>query len=789
MTEPPPRLLGGDAIVDGYRILRPIGAGGTGTVFAAEEIATGRAVALKALRDDRDDADARARFEREADAANAVGHPGIVPVLATGRLADGRPYLVLPLLDGKTLREELEARGPLPERGAWEIARQVAEALGAAHAFGVVHRDVKPENVFLERAAGDAPRVRLLDFGIAKRIEDAALTRLTGTGAPLGTPAYMAPEQWWAAPVDGRTDQYALGAVLFEMLTGRPPFEANGFAELLQKHLHESPAPLPHDANDVVRRMLAKEKTGRFSTMADLVREGDRVFSSATTPARAPATRGPAVAVATVAASGAALLVGVGYAGAVRRDVVMWFVGGGLAIQIGIVLLAMAALVAIARGVSSRTVYWLALAPAFFGLGVTYIGWAAVEGGTRRAAPLDRLDVLHEGIFELNLLRFLGFGLAAAALVALAVVHARSCERHSSNAIDRIALGAAGVIAAVAWARACPSVVLVAAVLAATAIAGVLPARRTTGDRARRATALDRTFAVVVAAGLTAAVAFARIEAREAAAWATDTTRIQRVNEIIDAARERSVSTALIVIVLASIIVVEAIALRRAAREHVGLFEAWPRRFGVLLGAVAVAVLADVWIHVRLAEARAAVRQTLAPQFALFAALDPPMAQAGIGGSPRRATTLQVSRSMVAVNGTPVAPIGAMMSSQGQAHVGAEIDRALATAAAQGENAALVSLMVDREVPFGVVRRLLLRARAAGATTADILLTRGEAPHLPDDAPGEAALVKATDFVTLPVVVADDGAEPRDDQGFGEVLPALVRSAGHLRSDVLSGGQ
>ena len=773
MTSPPPVVLGSGLIVDGYRILRPIGEGGAGAVFAAEEIASGRAVALKALRVDRDDADARARFEREAAAANATFHPGIVPILATGTLADGRPYLVLPLLEGRSLREELDARGPLPERDAWEIVRQVADALGAAHRKGVVHRDIKPENVFLEHGA--VTGVRVLDFGIAKRIEDAELTRLTGTGALLGTPAYMAPEQWWAAPVDGRTDQYALGGMLFELLTGRPPFEAHSFAELLQKHLHELPPPLACNASDVVRRMLAKEKADRFSTMGELVREGDRVFFRAATPAAA--TLSTSVVVAMVAACGAALLVGVGYAGWARRDVVAWFVGGGLVGQPAIAVIGLVALAAVARRSASRSVFWLALAPGLVGLGMTYVGWTLVKGATQRAPPLARLDVLHEGIFEINMLRFLGFGLAAVVLVAIAVVHGRSRTRPDPDVLSRVALGAAGVIAALAWALSAPSVLLVAAVLAAPAIAGV------------RHRALERSFAVVVAAGMAAAVAFARIEAREAAAWSTDTTRLERVREIVSAARERSISTVLIGLVLAIVVVVEAAGLRRAARGQAGTLAAGARRFGFLLGAVAIVVCADIWLHVELAGARAGVRRVLAPQFALFAALDPPKAEDGIGGPPHRATALQISRTMVAVDGVPVAPIAALMSPEGQAHVGAEIDRALAAAASKGETPSLVSLMVDREVSFGIVRRLLLRARASGATTAEVLLTRGEPPDLPADAPGEATLVKATDFVALPVLVGKDGADPGDDQTFAEVVPALVRSAGHLRSDVLSGGQ
>src|SRR5262245_41882917 len=225
-------------MVGAYRIDRLLGVGGVGAVYAAEEPTIKKRVAIKVLqRAFVDDAAMAERFRREACAANEIRHPGIVDVFAIGALPDGRPYLVMSLLEGRSLRDEIKARGSLPPDEAWRIAREVAEALTAAHAAGIVHRDLKPDNVFLERVKDGVLRARVLDFGIAKVLpppEGAEPMKLTGTGVPLGTPAYMAPEQWWCQGITARTDQYAFGAMLFAMMAGRPPFDSNQFVELVQ---------------------------------------------------------------------------------------------------------------------------------------------------------------------------------------------------------------------------------------------------------------------------------------------------------------------------------------------------------------------------------------------------------------------------------------------------------------------------------------------------------------------------------------------------------------------------
>jgi hypothetical protein len=716
------------AVVDGYRVDRRIGAGGVGAVFAAVEVATDRPVALKVLRSAPEDPQAAERFERESSAANAAGHPGIVPVLATGKLGDGRPYLVLPLLHGATLRQALESRGSFAPKEAWAIARQVAAALGAAHACGVVHRDMKPENIFLEERLPevDEARARVLDFGLAKRT-DVALSKLTETGAPLGTPTYMAPEQWWSAAVDGRTDQYALGVTLFEMLRGRPPFEATSFAELLQKHLHEAAPSLTisQGIDELVARMLQKEKNERFASMDELVREGDRAFGYESSEKRAGMQALSAVArVLGVAGVGLALLWAIGYAGEIRRDLVQWFFQGGLVFQVSATAFFVAALVQVARRVrgavaAPRSVIWLALAPALVGLGGTSVGWITVEAAARRTPPLDRIDLVHDGMFEANLDRFLGFALSAIALTALVV--SRGWRRPRLPAVE-----------------------------------------------------VERGFATLLAAGLAAAVGLARIDAREAAAWAGSATRAERVREIMSAATERRVSTILIAAVFGLVLVVEGARLRRASSAI-----RRSRQTVLLAATVAIALGLELRLYFGFRATRDGFRSELAPQFALFAELDPPAVE---GFEPTRfpphaGAALQIARTMIAADGAPIAPIAALASAQGENHIGQEIDRVLASAAAHGRSPTRLSLMIDREVPFGIVHKLLARARASGVERAELLLTRGSPPSLPENSPMEAALVKASDFVALPVVLADDGMRFADEEQFGGIVPELVQHA------------
>jgi tRNA A-37 threonylcarbamoyl transferase component Bud32 len=256
-----------------YRIERHLGSGGMGMVYAARHLRTGRRYAIKTLLPDaRLSPDAIKRFEREATAASALGHAGIVAVHDFHETADGVHYLVMDLLEGETLEERLGRVGSLAWPEAQRIALEVGSALAAAHDQGLLHRDLKPANIFLATTPGGPERAVLLDFGLAKPLAEAGVTRLTQSGAAVGTPMYMSPEQARGEALDVRSDVYGLAAVVFEMVTGAPPFFDRTLAGVYAKLLTES-APrvggsgCPAEVDDVLACALAKTPGERFASI------------------------------------------------------------------------------------------------------------------------------------------------------------------------------------------------------------------------------------------------------------------------------------------------------------------------------------------------------------------------------------------------------------------------------------------------------------------------------------------------------------------------------------------
>ena len=260
-----------------YRIERVVGTGGMGVVAECTHLALDDRVALKMLRQDIVvDVDTIERFKREGKAAAKLKSEYVAHVYDVGELENGTPFMVMEFLEGHDLGELIMQRGHLPVPWATQMIVQTCEALAEAHSIGIVHRDVKPTNLFVTWRPDGTSLIKVLDFGISKAT-NASDMHLTQTQSLLGTPAYMSPEQMRSArTVDARTDIWSLGTVLYELLEGRKPFEAESFSEMCVKVAVDPPAPMrnvPPRLAEIVMRCLAKSPEQRFASMAELGRE------------------------------------------------------------------------------------------------------------------------------------------------------------------------------------------------------------------------------------------------------------------------------------------------------------------------------------------------------------------------------------------------------------------------------------------------------------------------------------------------------------------------------------
>lgn len=269
--------------INNYEVVSLLGEGGMGTVYLALHPIMGRKAAIKVLKPElaRDESLVM-RFFNEARAANAIRHPNIIDIIDVGLLPDDNvPYMLMEFLEGESLATRLDRERPLQVSAAVEIASQTASALAAAHSKGIVHRDLKPDNLFLvpDEMVGNGERVKVLDFGIAKLRDDMRGSSMkTRTGAIMGTAAYMSPEQCQGLieKLDHRTDVYALGIILYEMLCGGPPFISEGFGDIIIMHVMKEPVPpeqknpaVPGDVSAAILRALAKSPNDRFQSMLE----------------------------------------------------------------------------------------------------------------------------------------------------------------------------------------------------------------------------------------------------------------------------------------------------------------------------------------------------------------------------------------------------------------------------------------------------------------------------------------------------------------------------------------
>jgi serine/threonine-protein kinase len=282
--EEPSDPLIGTLIDRRYRVLKRLGDGGMGIVYKVEHTYLNKLFALKVMRPTKDEID-RKRFEQEARLASGIRHPNVVEISDFGLLPTDQPYFVMEFLRGHTLGDAI-LEDQLDSLVTCLIAAQIASGLQAVHKQNVIHRDLKPDNIFLVdpddhqaeapagRVPGDVTFVKIMDFGIAKSTDN----KLTGTGMTVGTPEYMSPEQATGDKVDWRTDQYSMGCILYEMLTGFLPFEGQSAFEIMNKHLNERPVPPRQRRPDrtleiteglelIVLRLLEKDRNARYSNM------------------------------------------------------------------------------------------------------------------------------------------------------------------------------------------------------------------------------------------------------------------------------------------------------------------------------------------------------------------------------------------------------------------------------------------------------------------------------------------------------------------------------------------
>jgi serine/threonine-protein kinase len=291
----------GKLIAGKFRVESLLGEGGMGKVYKAKQVALDKVVVLKVLRTALlSDAGTVGRFQREAKAASRLNHPNSISMLDFGQAEDGSLYIAMEFVSGKDLHHIIAEQWPLPEERVVRIITQVLSAVGDAHLAGVIHRDLKPENIMVEQRRGDPDFVKVLDFGIAK-VQDTSEDgpALTRAGFVCGTPEYMSPEQARGAQLDARSDLYAIGVILYQMVTGLLPFESDSAVGFATKHLVEPPPEIPvrrPDAKvspamqDLIMRSLSKDPAGRPQT-AELFRNELFAVLDGTAAAISPARR------------------------------------------------------------------------------------------------------------------------------------------------------------------------------------------------------------------------------------------------------------------------------------------------------------------------------------------------------------------------------------------------------------------------------------------------------------------------------------------------------------------
>lgn len=270
----------GTVIGDRYKIVCEVAQGSSGTVYKALHLVLDQPVAIKVLSDKpKKDDTAFLRFQREAQAASALNHPNIVKIFDFGLSESGHPFLVMSYVEGRSLKQILDSDGKIDLKRALPIFMQICDALQLAHDNGIVYRDLKPDNIMLVEQGTEKDQIKLVDFGIAKRFNDAYQKKLTMDGQIFGAPGYLSPEQIMGQSLDARSDVYCMGCLMFKVLTGVEPIQGSTAAHVMENHLNKAPlnfneacptANIPIGVQFVVQKALKKSPRDRHQSMQEL---------------------------------------------------------------------------------------------------------------------------------------------------------------------------------------------------------------------------------------------------------------------------------------------------------------------------------------------------------------------------------------------------------------------------------------------------------------------------------------------------------------------------------------
>ncbi len=746
--------------VGAYELGERIGAGASSVVFEGRG-EDGSRVALKVLREDvAVDGESRARMEREAKVLSSLDHEAIVKVRASGTLEDGRPWIAMDRVEGSSLRRAIDdGLWRADATGAWSQLRPVCQGLAIAHERGVVHRDVKPENILID---GDG-RAKLVDFGLARAASGSSLAQptLTGPGAALGTPPYMAPELWWNADVTARVDQYAIACTLFELLCGQTPFVSQSFAAWMEAHLHEAIPSVSSllgerlpDARRVAidaffARALAKDASDRFESMEALVRSADEAFgfraestSNATASDEPSQRRRWAGALRSLApmwvAVSALLFLWVGHGGTRSIRELCRLAGWGIYPTVASIV---AAFVLALFGRSPRIA---AMSATGFGLFGAMTGWTQVLRAVGASPAEARFVILHEGLYEADVNRAVGYwGAWGAVCAALSLGPTRPAPRRSWPVL--------GVMLFVAVALAVVGAHRASLVLALSAIAAWLCVR---GVIATKDEALGR--GALALAGVLAAMGACAVSlgAEDAGVWRSHVDRAERVARLTALSREESLLVFASSLAVLASVVLGAMGLRaRPWRSRpTAAFRA------LLLPSLAVLSLVgmDGWLRFRVHAARSTARAAITGQFALFSRLEVPFAR-GLS-EPHVGPSVQLAEDVVAIDGRAVLRVSALDGAVGRSTLASDLSHRFALERQAGaELGPRWTLAVDRRSPWARVRRLLEIARDAGGGTAELLFARSANPRWTVWAPPESSLVVPRDYGALELCPSDQG--------------------------------